>query len=1272
MGVRSGVAVALVATALLGFTVAVPQDTHLGVSGSPFRFTGKGANVADAHLVHGTDGDVGSLLDRIDGRSLDPNLLKNLDRAALADLLSQMSPEQLRTLGLDEAQAAQVAAALRDPALDPDRLASLVGDLADRGLSFLNANGDGRFTGGEAAFADLDGDGKVSPGDVRLGVLALLLSQDAGLDPGARSLLEAFQAAGGVGLANPFGAQARGNATAATAPMPAPLPYPTDRAGGPLQPVCVQVYSLSLTCHLRTFVQERVTVEGNHYLFQPDTAQQRTPIPVEPDAPGVRAKGTLHLFLDPVLWTPVPALTPGDHLVSVAGPSIALARDGNGMVWARGADGETVVTLAWAVDLAYYDLVVPPSVTAEDVPQAMRPTLESTAQAVGLRIAMLAGADGRGYGGGLRALAQHIGAFGMGALPDRDARPNDLLAVAESQVGCARQRAEAFVLAAQALGAPARLVVNEAHVFAEAYVPAAGWRMVSLGGCGRYEVAQMPGHEEILVRQSLPYASGQAPSSSAAGGQPVPTAIDITESPASLRKNRPFTIAGTVTSAAGPVPAGIPVTFTYNRTKSSPGTAFCATQTHVGGYRATCQLGPDAPGGSLQLVARLAPALLAGQPSEAAYSDPPFTLQKATRLAIEGPARTAADVRLAYVARLVDEDGLPVPYVPVTLRLDSGPLQSQGTDRDGRALFALTAGKGAHSLEARFAGTDGHDPSNTTLRLLATSARLTASVDGDSLARGVLSVSGTLDGAAAQPVQARWRSSPAAPEQARMASTDSGGAYRIEFADAPPAGLGLVTVQAADGTGVGAGFTRSVAATATLDAPLRWQVGRAVPLTIHLAGSPTALPLTILADREAVAHTVARPDEPTTVLVDLATGPHTLEVRPEPGIQLAAPKVEVRVGRLEAQLDPVPVLAPGGRLDLAGTLRFEGEPVAQDMALRLLDASAIGRSDGEGRFHLSLALPASVPPGRATAVLEAAGIGLQQEVGLRVQRAARLTIEAPSLSFNAFGATAVAVRGEGTLRVRVGSLPVNASLSEVATGTLLLRTVRIDAVAVPGDEGVAPTSASREILVINPLTLVGVPVAAVAGTTFAVRASRNARAAKAHRYRFLELPQRVAAKVLRPALPPAVPRVFDPAEDDVLELRTRRRGDWAVRDGRGFPVPATVDGRSISIPLAGLAPGLHQLRLERGKKAVVVPVAVQPLRSALDDATRHLLRRLEGSEGFVTMEGLESALAAKGANPELAQAVRREAEQGLYAGPRCDRAAFHAYFEALDRAQAAA
>lgn len=51
-----------------------------------------------------------------------------------------------------------------------------------------------------------------------------------------------------------------------------------------------------------------------------------------------------------------------------------------------------------------------------------------------------------------------------------------------SQTGVCRHRSFAFVITAEALGIPARYVTNEAHAFAEIYVPITGWVRVDLGG----------------------------------------------------------------------------------------------------------------------------------------------------------------------------------------------------------------------------------------------------------------------------------------------------------------------------------------------------------------------------------------------------------------------------------------------------------------------------------------------------------------------------------------------------------------------------------------------------------------------------------------------------------------------------------------------------------------------------------------------------------------------------------------------------------------------
>jgi hypothetical protein len=49
-------------------------------------------------------------------------------------------------------------------------------------------------------------------------------------------------------------------------------------------------------------------------------------------------------------------------------------------------------------------------------------------------------------------------------------------------VGACRHRAYAFVLTLQALGLPSRYVGNEAHAWAEAWIPGSGWSRIDLGG----------------------------------------------------------------------------------------------------------------------------------------------------------------------------------------------------------------------------------------------------------------------------------------------------------------------------------------------------------------------------------------------------------------------------------------------------------------------------------------------------------------------------------------------------------------------------------------------------------------------------------------------------------------------------------------------------------------------------------------------------------------------------------------------------------------------
>lgn len=1279
------------AVALLGFTVAVPQDASLGLDTSlqdyvkPWR---GGENVGDLDQVQLDDEDLGDLLDRLDGAGLDPDLAKNLDPAALAALLDGLSADELAALGLSAEEAAELAARLRDPDLTAEELAGIAAQLADRGLAFANADADGRFDPGEAAYADLDGDGKVSVGDLRLGVLALLLGYDRGLSDAARDRFAAYQAAGGVGLGRPGTAASRQGATAGTAPLLADG-YPTDRAIGPLSVVCVLLYSPSLTCHTRTFVHgqvQRPAADGDgpgegSLLWRLD--DERLSIATDVLAAGPRATGTLPLTLQPGLWTPVPALTPGDILVdsNADEAGITLARDANGMVWAQGPAGAASLTVTWAVDLAYYDLPVAADVRPEDVPADQRPTLDGGAQAVGLGIAQLAGAVDRPYGDAVRAVAQFARGFGVGPLPDRDAVADDLQAVADARVGCARHRAEVFVLGVQALGIPARLVLNEAHAFAEAFVPKSGWHLVDVGACGQVEVRPVAGHAEVMAHQDLPYAHGDEPASQADADAPAAsTTIAITEVPTTLRRNTDFTIAGQAASPNGTVPAGIPITFTYNRTKETPGTPFCSTQTDEGGaYRATCRLGPGTPAGSLQLVARLAPSVVADAPSAVSYSDPPFTVQKATRLTVLGPGNTSATVPSAYTAHALDEDGEPVPGRAIRLRVDDAEPLTRLTDATGRARFTLHLEPGAHLLNASLPGDDTYDPSAGTLAITAHPIFLAAQVSASGLEDGELLVEGAL--ATTQGPQAgrrltlAWANDPEGSQQVRSAVTGPDGRFTARFEDTPRPGPGLVSLlDATSGIGVHVAFARTVQVQAMLEVPERWASGAAVPVQVQVQGSDDPVPLRLLVDGLDVVDLAAGATQPGAALVTMAEGRHAVTLEAGEGVQLQAASASVELAPVTLSVTPPPRHAPGSIVHLTGTVTFGARGLDALVSARGAGATASGPSGRDGGFAFDFVLPDDAPPGNATLVLEVGQVGFQRELTLHIQRQANLAIAAPRLSFDALGATGIVVRGEGEVQVFADGRPLGpGGRLEMPSETWFLRRVHVTATVTPSTEGLSPATATATVTVANPFTFLAIPLAiallALAGTQL----SRAVRRRLAHRNRLLPPRPRTPVRVEQPALPRRVPLALDPAQDGALVVRLPRRNGWSVRDGRGRRVPCQVDGRLVRIPLDQLPPGPQRLGFDdgRGRAPLHLEVNVTDLRSALDEATLAILARLGRPAPWpAPLQAFEAAVQQAPTHAEDARGLRQAIEQALYATPQVDRPTFHAFFAAVDAAQA--
>jgi hypothetical protein len=77
-------------------------------------------------------------------------------------------------------------------------------------------------------------------------------------------------------------------------------------------------------------------------------------------------------------------------------------------------------------------------------------------------------------------LVGYFRAFQAGEL--RDHTGNTYRDLCDSQVGVCRHRSFAFMITANALGIPTRLVENEAHAFVEVWFPERGWQRIDLGG----------------------------------------------------------------------------------------------------------------------------------------------------------------------------------------------------------------------------------------------------------------------------------------------------------------------------------------------------------------------------------------------------------------------------------------------------------------------------------------------------------------------------------------------------------------------------------------------------------------------------------------------------------------------------------------------------------------------------------------------------------------------------------------------------------------------
>jgi transglutaminase-like putative cysteine protease len=160
-----------------------------------------------------------------------------------------------------------------------------------------------------------------------------------------------------------------------------------------------------------------------------------------------------------------------------------LLHDSADNLYARAnTDGRYVLTYLVDAPTSYFEGPVP-AASLSDLPPHSTPTLPvSVARAAAQVAARLSLTRDQPVAQLVGRLVSYFRAFDNRPLPPGDKDEDLYLALALGQKGVCRHRAFAFVVTAQSLGLPARMVTNEVHAFAEVLLPHTGWRRVDLGG----------------------------------------------------------------------------------------------------------------------------------------------------------------------------------------------------------------------------------------------------------------------------------------------------------------------------------------------------------------------------------------------------------------------------------------------------------------------------------------------------------------------------------------------------------------------------------------------------------------------------------------------------------------------------------------------------------------------------------------------------------------------------------------------------------------------
>ena len=349
----------------------------------------------------------------------------------------------------------------------------------------------------------------------------------------------------------------------------------------------------------------------------------------------------------------------------------------------------------------------------------------------------------------------------------------------------------AFVVLARSVGIPARVVsgwmiaatpetqtvkANQAHQWAEIALEGLGWI--------RFE----------------PTAAGGAPSRVAGEGPPPPpppppppldTVTSITQSPAEVRRERPFTVGGTVYTATGHTVDGMTVEIYVNETKEHGGTKIGTATTRFGRWSAEVSLPRDMERGPYQLLAHA----VANNHFEESWSDPDISVFSGTGLELTGPTRVPVDDEAEFSGKLTEETGEGVAGSVLEIVVDGTVADTITTQEFGRFSFTQAfPDPGPHWVEVKLKDQEYLLDNVARINLEVTLPTATIVEAPVSVEVGEeFSVTGTLHGARGEPLEDRTVLVRIGGQPAQQVSTDAEGAFELSGAlDSP----GPVMVQA--------------------------------------------------------------------------------------------------------------------------------------------------------------------------------------------------------------------------------------------------------------------------------------------------------------------------------------------------------------------------------------------------------------------------------------------------------------------------------------------